>query len=168
MKGLTLIVLVFASTSLLADELLIFKRLSDDIGSRDFPIRHTVWHVDALTYGTAPLLKEANALANATGVIEGQQYLEAQFHQSEPSLWVALWAITFAAREKMALYGLQQVPSAVWLDDDGGIISRYPSFNHVDQIDFETALTTNNTPNSAPNKTPNSTPTKTPNSGGLQ
>ena len=133
MKTLTILMLLCASTLPHADELLIFKRLSDDIGTRPFPIKHTVWHVDALTFGTAPLLAQANTI----GGIEGQRVLEAQFNQIDQSIWVALWTMTFSAREKMAHYGLQQVPSAVWLDESGAVVNTWPSFTHVDQLRFE-------------------------------
>lgn len=143
MKLLTLLLLLLTGTSVPADELLIFKRLSDDIGSRQFPIKHTVWHVDALTFGTAPLLEQANTI----GGIEGQQQLEAQFNQIDPSVWIALWTMTFSAREKMAHYGLQQVPSAVWLDEAGTVVNTWPSFTHVDQLRFDINADHNRTAN---------------------
>ncbi|MEM7365431.1 MAG: hypothetical protein AAF525_15525 [Pseudomonadota bacterium] len=144
MKTLTLLVLLFIGTLSHADELLIFKRLSDDIGTRQFPINHTVWHVDALTFGTAPLLAQANTI----GGIEGQQALEALFNQIDPSVWIALWTMTFSAREKMAHYELQQVPSAVWLDESGNVANTWPSFTHVDQLRFDINASNNSVDNS--------------------
>ena len=119
---LSLLLIIVSSSTVNADEYLIFKRLADDLGPADLPHHYTVWNIDALKLVSAPIEAEVSQLTDPQQAFDRAQAL-LKTHGDQKLM--TLFLMSYAAREKMHRYGLTQTPSAVLLNEAGQVISTW-------------------------------------------
>lgn len=104
-------------------ELLIFKRLGDEIRVPKKEIQPTtVWLVDAPNIILGPINEAGSKILDEK---EQSVFMESVEESIDKEKLQFLLVVSFAAKAKMKKYGLTELPSAIQIDRDGTVVRKF-------------------------------------------